>query len=128
MISSEKIKGIIHDLKISQEDFAEKVKVSPEYLSRVINNKVPVSHKFETKLKELGYLQQEKTAPDNLTEAEKHFFWLKDYLNLSDEEAATILEKLKDDKLPYLLLAKIQATGDKQSVKLLKFLFPVLND
>lgn len=59
MITTEKIKEIIHNMKISQEDFAESIKVSPEYLSRVLNEKVSISHKFEDKLKKLGYLTEE---------------------------------------------------------------------
>lgn len=108
MITPDEIKEIIYEQRLSQEEFALKINVTPEYLSRVLNGKNPVSHKFEAKLKELGLL--EEPAPPQPE-------WQKE-LNLTDSECEKLFKTVKENKYK-LFLAVDALNGEEESKKTL---------
>ena len=123
MTTPEELKKIRINLNLDQNQFADKLGYSRQFISDLERGVKPITEKTEIKLKNIS--GQQETASED--EAVKCFLWFKKEFNLSDDESRALLDDLASDKLPYTLLSRIR-TGDKQAVKLLKFIFPVLND
>lgn len=64
MITPEILKRIrFENNDISQNELAKKLGVSKQYISDLERGKSPISHKFEAKLRELGFLIEKEENP-----------------------------------------------------------------
>ncbi len=110
MITADSLKEIRFKNKLSQDELAEKLGVSKQYISCLERGVKNITHKFETKLEQLGLLpeEQEKTAPNQRPE------WLK---NLTENEELT-LQKMLEQHKELISLFFGACTGEKQKIKL----------
>jgi transcriptional regulator with XRE-family HTH domain len=116
MIDSKKLKEIRTSNGFDQLQFAEKLGVSRQYISQMERGAKEVSYKFEAKLKQLGLIPEPKSEEDFCIN------WLQKELDLTEIEVKSLIDNIKDDKVPYLLLGRAR-TGDKKAAELLKHMF-----
>jgi transcriptional regulator with XRE-family HTH domain len=113
MITPEKIKEIRLSKNLSQEDFALKLGVSNEYISRIENGKNPVTHKLQDKLFKLGFLSDQEKTPEAILNT-----WGQ-ALDLTESEKKLLASALVKDKEVCFYLFKA-LNGDVSALEKLK--------
>jgi transcriptional regulator with XRE-family HTH domain len=112
MIKPEQLKKIRIEKNLSQEEMASKLGCTQFYLSHLENGKKPITHKFELKLKALGYIDEE-----SILEAE-YQAELKECAELMKKEPTLLKEIIaaiiKDPVASRIAAAAIN--GDKEAI------------
>jgi transcriptional regulator with XRE-family HTH domain len=106
MITPELLKKIRTENNLTQEEFANKLGVTSVYLCRLETEAKPITHKFEMKLKESGFLQEEVAL-------KKEWFD-----RLTESELQTLEKITKEDKAALILFLDA-VNGDIAKIELL---------
>lgn len=119
MITPKQLKQIRLNNNFKQEEFAEKLGINPEYLSKLENGKNPISYKFVQKLKEKGFLTEAPTLP---AEDDAHTREVKEFseeLKISPEALRQILKAVAIE--PELMSFAAKAVIEKNHAALERF-------